>query len=136
MVLFMSENQSPQTTYSISDLSKEFDITTRSIRFYEDQGLLKPKRRGQTRIYGLKDRVRLKLILRGKRLGFSLAETRRLFELYDADKNSSSQLQTMLDLVEDKKSSLQQQMDDIKVVLMELNSAEQQCRAALDKQQG
>lgn len=131
MVFFMSENQSPQTTYSISDLSKEFDITTRSIRFYEDQGLLKPKRRGQTRIYGLKDRVRLKLILRGKRLGFSLAETRRLFELYDADKNSSSQLQTMLDLVEDKKSSLQQQMDDIKVVLMELNSAEQQCRTAL-----
>lgn len=131
MVFFMSENQSPQTTYSISDLSKEFDITTRSIRFYEDQGLLKPKRRGQTRIYGLKDRVRLKLILRGKRLGFSLAETRRLFELYDADKNSSSQLQTMLDLVEDKKSSLQQQMDDIKVVLMELNSAEQQCRSAL-----
>lgn len=135
MVLFMSENLSPQTTYSISDLSKEFDITTRSIRFYEDQGLLKPKRRGQTRIYGLKDRVRLKLILRGKRLGFSLAETRRLFELYDADKNSSSQLQTMLDLVEDKKTSLQQQMDDIKVVLMELNSAELQCRAALEKQQ-
>ena len=131
MVFFMSENQSPQTNYSISDLSKEFDITTRSIRFYEDQGLLKPKRRGQTRIYVLKDRVRLKLILRGKRLGFSLADTRRLFELYDADKNSSSQLQTMLDLVEDKKSSLQQQMDDIKVVLMELNSAEQQCRSAL-----
>ena len=131
MVFFMSENQSPQTTYSISDLSKEFDITTRSIRFYEDQGLLKPKRRGQTHIYGLKDRVRLKLILRGKRLGFSLAEPRRLFALYDADKNSSSQLQTMLDLVEDKKSSLQQQMDDIKVVLMELNSAEQQCRSAL-----
>ncbi|AQS37240.1 transcriptional regulator, MerR family [Shewanella psychrophila] len=135
MVFFMSENQSPQTTYSISDLSKEFDITTRSIRFYEDQGLLKPKRRGQTRIYGLKDRVRLKLILRGKRLGFSLAETRRLFELYDADKNSSSQLQTMLDLVEDKKTSLQQQMDDIKVVLMELNSAEQQCRTALALQE-
>ncbi len=135
MVLLMSENHAPQTTYSISELSKEFDITTRSIRFYEDQGLLKPKRRGQTRIYGLKDRVRLKLILRGKRLGFSLAETRRLFELYDADKNSSSQLQTMLDLVEEKKSALQQQMDDIKVVLMELNSAEQQCRAALEEQQ-
>ncbi|WP_394200422.1 MerR family DNA-binding transcriptional regulator [Shewanella waksmanii] len=131
----MSDNHAPQTTYSISELSKEFDITTRSIRFYEDQGLLKPKRRGQTRIYGLKDRVRLKLILRGKRLGFSLAETRRLFELYDADKNSSSQLQTMLDLVEEKKSALQQQMDDIKVVLMELNSAEQQCRAALEEQQ-
>ncbi|ACA87492.1 MULTISPECIES: MerR family transcriptional regulator [Shewanella] len=128
----MSDKQITQTTYSISDLSKEFDITTRSIRFYEDQGLLKPKRRGQTRIYNLKDRVRLKLILRGKRLGFSLAETRRLFELYDADKNSVSQLHTMLELVEEKKTSLQQQMDDIKVVLMELNSAEQQCRAALE----
>jgi len=127
----MSDKQITLTTYSISDLSKEFDITTRSIRFYEDQGLLKPKRRGQTRVYHLKDKVRLKLILRGKRLGFSLAETRRLFELYDADKNSISQLHTMLELVEDKKTSLQQQMDDIKVVLMELNSAEQQCRAAL-----
>ncbi|MEI6858355.1 MAG: MerR family DNA-binding transcriptional regulator [Shewanella sp.] len=131
----MIKNQSSQITYSISDLSKEFDITTRSIRFYEDQGLVKPTRRGQTRIYNLKDKVRLKLILRGKRLGFSLAETRRLFELYDTDKNSSSQLQTMLDLVEDKKSSLLQQMDDIKVVLMELNSAELQCRAALLRQE-
>ncbi len=130
----MTNKLSPKTSYSISDLSKEFDITTRSIRFYEDQGLLKPKRRGQTRIYGLKDRVRLKLILRGKRLGFSLAETRRLFELYDADKNSSNQLHTMLELVEEKKIALQQQMDDIKVVLMELNSAEQLCREALTEQ--
>ena len=129
----MNTNQPLQTTYSISDLSKEFDITTRSIRFYEDQGLLKPKRRGQTRIYSLKDRVRLKLILRGKRLGFSLAETRRLFEMYDADKTSTTQLNTMLELIEEKKTSLQQQMDDIKVVLMELNSAEQQCLAALDE---
>ncbi|WP_144213853.1 MerR family transcriptional regulator [Shewanella donghaensis] len=129
----MSASLNPQSTYSISDLSKEFDITTRSIRFYEDQGLIKPKRRGQTRIYSLKDRVRLKLILRGKRLGFSLAETRRLFELYDADKSSTSQLHTMLELVEDKKASLQQQMDDIKVVLMELNSAEQQCKSALEE---
>ncbi len=129
----MSATPTSQTTYSISDLSKEFDITTRSIRFYEDQGLLKPKRRGQTRIYSLKDRVRLKLILRGKRLGFSLAETRRLFELYDADKSSTTQLNTMLALVEEKKSALQQQMDDIKVVLMELTSAEQQCRIALEE---
>ncbi|WP_372871648.1 MerR family DNA-binding transcriptional regulator [Shewanella sp.] len=131
----MSANSNAQTSYSISDLSKEFDITTRSIRFYEDQGLLKPKRRGQTRIYSLKDRVRLKLILRGKRLGFSLAETRRLFELYDADKSSVTQLNTMLALIEEKKASLQQQMDDIKVVLMELTSAEAQCRTALDGQQ-
>ncbi|MDG2391981.1 MAG: MerR family DNA-binding transcriptional regulator, partial [Thalassotalea sp.] len=73
-------------TFSIGDLSREFDITTRSIRFYEDQGLISPARKGQTRIYNRRDRVRLKLILRGKRLGFSLAETGRLFELYDADK--------------------------------------------------
>ncbi|QIR14066.1 MerR family transcriptional regulator [Shewanella aestuarii] len=129
----MNAPLSQQSTYSISDLSKEFDITTRSIRFYEDQGLIKPKRRGQTRIYSLKDRVRLKLILRGKRLGFSLSETRRLFELYDADKSSTAQLNTMLELVNEKKAALQQQMDDIKVVLMELNSAEQQCKSALDK---
>src|SRR5690554_8102312 len=70
-------------TYSISELASEFDVTTRSIRFYEDQGLLHPTRRGQTRIYSSKDRVRLKLILRGKRLGFSLAETRELFDLWD-----------------------------------------------------
>ncbi|WP_133406553.1 MerR family transcriptional regulator [Parashewanella tropica] len=127
----MTIKSNSPTSYSISDLSKEFDITTRSIRFYEDQGLLKPSRRGQTRIYSLKDKVRLKLILRGKRLGFSLAETRRLFELYDADKTSTSQLDTMLTLIADKKAALQQQMDDIQVVLMELSSAEQQCRDAL-----
>ncbi|MCL5426693.1 MAG: MerR family transcriptional regulator, partial [Gammaproteobacteria bacterium] len=68
-------------TFSIGELAKEFDITTRSIRFYEDQGLIAPERQGQTRIYNGRDKVRLKLILRGKRLGFTLAETRRLFEL-------------------------------------------------------
>ncbi|WP_028117875.1 MerR family transcriptional regulator [Ferrimonas senticii] len=120
-----------ETTYSISELSKEFDITTRAIRFYEDQGLLKPKRRGQTRIYNLQDRVRLKLILRGKRLGFSLAETGRLFDLYDADRSSRTQLHTMLELVSEKKADLQQQMDDIRVIMMELNSAETQCLDAL-----
>jgi len=84
-------NQAKAITYSIGDLSKEFDITTRSIRFYEDQGLLKPTRKGQTRIYKQRDRVRLRLILRGKRLGFSLAETGRIFELYDHDRTSATQ---------------------------------------------
>ena len=118
-------------TYSISELAKEFDITTRSIRFYEDQGLLSPTRAGQTRIYSKRDRVRLKLILRGKRLGFSLSETGQLFELYDADKSSVTQLNTMLKLIEHKKSELQQQMDDIKVVLMELVTVEKRCRDTL-----
>ena len=86
-------------TFSIGELAREFDITTRSIRFYEDQGLILPTRKGQTRIYNQRDRVRLKLILRGKRLGFSLAETGRLFELYDADKSSATQLNTIMDLI-------------------------------------
>ena len=117
-------------TFSIGDLSREFDITTRSIRFYEDQGLLVPTRKGQTRIYNRRDRVRLKLILRGKRLGFSLAETGRLFELYDTDKTSSSQLDTIKELISTKKTALLQQLDDIKVVLMELNTLEQRCEMA------
>ncbi|WP_105199020.1 MULTISPECIES: MerR family transcriptional regulator [unclassified Pseudoalteromonas] len=126
-----SPNEQMEQTFSISDLAKEFDITTRSIRFYEDQGLIMPRRNGQTRIYSKRDKVRLKLILRGKRLGFSLAETGRLFELYDADKSSAKQLVTMLDLIEEKKAHLIQQMDDIKVVLMELVTAEKRCRETL-----
>lgn len=122
-----------EKTYSISELAKEFDITTRSIRFYEDQGLLSPTRAGQTRIYSKRDRVRLKLILRGKRLGFSLSETGQLFELYDADKSSVTQLNTMLKLIEHKKSELQQQLDDIKVVLMELVTVEKRCRDTLNE---
>ena len=111
-------------TYSIGELAKQFDITTRSIRFYEDEGLLSPKRQGQQRIYTNKDRVRLKLILRGKRLGFSLAETRRLFELYDADNSSAAQLQKVLELISEKKVSLKQQMEDINVLLTELSGLE------------
>ena len=117
--------------YSISELSKKFDITTRSIRFYEDQGLLTPTRKGQTRIYSQSDKVRLKLILRGKRLGFSLGETGRLFELYDADKSSAKQLTIMMELIEEKKSDLKQKLDDINTLLMELNDIEKNCQEIL-----
>ena len=117
-----------QIKYSISDLSKEFDITTRSIRFYEDQGLIAPTRNGQTRVYTQRDKVRLKLILRGKRLGFSLAETGRLFELYDVDKSSITQLSSMLNLINDKKNNLKQQLEDINTVLIELNDLEDSCQ--------
>lgn len=120
-----------QTTYSIGDLAREFDITTRSIRFYEDQGLLAPARQGQTRLYTNKDRVRLKLILRGKRLGFSLAETKRLFDLYDLENSSARQLYTILELIADKRLSLQQQLEDIKVLLVELSNLEERCRDEL-----
>ena len=125
--LELNMNKATQVTYSIGDLAKEFDITTRSIRFYEDQGLITPTRKGQTRIYNQRDRVRLKLILRGKRLGFSLAETGRLFELYDADKSSASQLETIMNLIAQKKSDLNQQLEDIKAVLLELNDLEDNC---------
>ena len=121
-------------TFSIGELAREFDITTRSIRFYEDQGLLSPARQGQTRVYAIKDKVRLKLILRGKRLGFTLAETRRLFELYDRDQSSENQLKTMLQLIDEKKLSLEQQLEDISVLLHELKTVEQRCRAELHQQ--
>jgi|TARA_R100001377_G_scaffold30117_1_gene16466 DNA-binding transcriptional MerR regulator len=120
-----------QAKYSISDLSKEFDITTRSIRFYEDQGLIFPARKGQTRIYNQRDKVRLKLILRGKRLGFSLAETGRLFELYDVDKTSATQLNTIMTLINDKKNDLKQQLEDINAILIELDDLEDNCKTTL-----
>lgn len=126
-------NKDEGRRFSISELAREFDITTRSIRFYEDLGLLNPAREGQTRIYSKQDRVRLKLTLRGKRLGFSLAEIRELFDLYDADKSSRTQLQTMLGLVEEKRETLQQQMEDIRMVLLELDAAEQRCQQALSQ---
>lgn len=119
-------------TYSIGELANEFDVTTRSIRFYEDQDLLHPTRRGQTRIYSSKDRVRLKLILRGKRLGFSLAETKELFDLWDETlSGSEKQLQLMLKTISTKRAGLEQQLKDIAMLQLELDSAETRCREAL-----
>ena len=129
----VNDETSNFVTYSIGELAKEFDITTRSIRFYEDQGLISPTRKGQTRIYNQRDKVRLKLILRGKRLGFSLAETGRLFELYDADNSSATQLKTIMGLIEQKRNDLTQQLDDINAVMVELNGLEENCKETLAK---
>ncbi|MFO7909119.1 MAG: MerR family DNA-binding transcriptional regulator [Halomonas sp.] len=121
-------------TYTISELASEFDVTTRSIRFYEDQELLHPSRRGQTRVYSSKDRVRLKLTLRGKRLGFSLAEIRELFELWDETRSGSEkQLHLMLSKISERRAALEQQMKDITMVQLELESAEIRCRQALEE---
>ncbi|QXO16057.1 MULTISPECIES: MerR family transcriptional regulator [Vibrio] len=117
-------------TFKISELAKEFDITTRSIRFYEDMGLIQPERKGTVRIYQRRDKIRLKLILRGKRLGFSLAEIRELFELYDAHQGET-QLVKMLNIIEDKKAVLQRQLDDIGAVMGELEAARKRCEQAL-----
>lgn len=119
----------------LSELAKEFDITTRSIRFYEDLGLLTPERKGNTRIYNGRDRIRLKLILRGKRLGFSLADIKELFELYDTDQ-STEQLNYMIRLIEEKKAALQQQANDIQAVMMELNAAQLRCQNTLRSMKG
>jgi len=122
-----------ETTYSIGELSREFDITPRSIRFYEEQELLSPKRTGQNRIYDNKDRVRLKLILRGKRLGFSLAEIKTLFEMYDSNPNSAVQLGTMLEMTKQKRAVLTQQLEDIQMLMNELDEVEARCREELEE---
>ncbi|NRF14716.1 MerR family DNA-binding transcriptional regulator [Vibrio coralliilyticus] len=119
-------------TYKISELAKEFDITTRSIRFYEDMGLIQPERKGSMRIYQRRDRVRLKLILRGKRLGFSLAEIRDLLELYDTNQ-IDTQLIKMLKIIDDKEAVLKRQLEDITIVLDDLNTARQRCEEALQR---
>lgn len=115
------------TTYTISDLAREFKLTTRAIRFYEDQGLLNPQREGRKRIYTKRDRTRLKLILRGKRLGFTLSETRELFDLYDTARGEERQLRHFLKILADRRTLLEQQQKDIEAVLHEINSAEAEC---------
>jgi DNA-binding transcriptional MerR regulator len=124
-----------QSTISIGELAKMFDVTTRAIRFYEEQGLLHPLRDGTQRIYYSKDTVRLKLILRGKRLGFSLAEIKRLFSLYDTNPNSTEQLETMLSLTQQKREGLLQQLHDVQMLLAELDEVEARCAEELTELQ-
>ena len=119
------------TVYSIGDLSREFGVTTRTIRFYEDQGLLSPAREGQSRIYQPRDRVRLKLILRGKRLGFSLKEIKNLIELYDAPEGEGAQLRSFIDKIRARRGELLAQRNDIEQVLDELDTLEQRCSELL-----
>ncbi|ENO97632.1 MerR family transcriptional regulator [Thauera phenylacetica] len=116
------------TTYTISDLAKEFDITTRAIRYYEDQGLITPARRGSRRIYTRRDRVRLGLILRGKRLGFSLQDSRELFDLYDNTPGKHAQMAHFMDLLGARRAMLQRQMEDIQAILKEIDAAENEAR--------
>jgi DNA-binding transcriptional MerR regulator len=123
----------PSPTYSISDLARELDITTRAIRFYEEQGLLSPERRGLERIYHAKDLVTLKLILRGKRIGFSLAECRELIELYDPASGNRRQLETFMQKIAARRDQLEQQLLDIRQMQLELDTAEERCRFALNE---
>jgi DNA-binding transcriptional MerR regulator len=119
------------TTFTISELAREFGVTTRTIRFYEDEGLLSPTREGTNRIFSQRDRVRLKLALRGKRLGFSIAEIRELFELYDISRDEHKQLQEFLARLERRRTHLEQQREDIEVMLREIDFFANQCRRLL-----
>jgi len=124
------------TTYTISELAREFGVTTRTIRFYEDQGLLNPAREGTNRIFSSRDKVRLKLALRGKRLGFSLADIRELFELYDVSRDERKQLEEFLSRLDRRRAHLEQQREDIEVMLTEIDFFANQCRRLLKDKPG
>ena len=117
--------------FSISDLAREFDGTPRAIRFYEDQGLLAPRRDGQRRIYTPRDRTRLKLTLRGKRLGLSLSEIRELIDMYEPGRDARPQLERFLAVLESHKASLLQQRSDIEAQLTELQTFEKRVKKQL-----
>ena len=122
----------PDQTYTISELAREFGLTTRAIRFYEDHGLIAPTREGRNRVYGNRDRVRLKLTLRGKRLGLSLSEIRELIDMYDAAKDEHAQVERLQVFLHKRRSILEQQREDIEAVLGEIAALEDQCREFLE----
>lgn len=117
--------------FTISDLAREFDVTTRTIRYYEESGMLAPLRAGQTRLYNDADRVKLKLILRGKRLGFSLSESRELIEMYDPDSDNHHQINALLRKIQKRRELLEAQLHDIRLMQEELDEAESKCLEAL-----
>lgn len=124
------------TTYTISDLAREFDLTTRAMRFYEDMGLLRPERSGpggRSRIYGPSDRTRLKLTLRAKRMGLSLAEARELIDMYDSPRDTGPQLKKFLAILTQHRRQLEEQMADLQDNLEEVRAHEREARALLAK---
>jgi DNA-binding transcriptional MerR regulator len=123
-------------TFTITDLAREFDITPRAIRFYEDQGLLAPTRAGtggRQRVYTQRDRTRLKLTLRGKRLGLSLSEVRDLVDMYESPSDTAAQLQRFLQVLAGHRSMLERQLEDLQVTLGEIAAHETRCRTLLER---
>lgn len=118
-------------TWTISDLSKEFDITPRTIRFYEDHGILNPAREGNKRIYVSRDRTRLKLALRGKRMGFTLAAIRELVDMYEGPRDTVPQLKHYLSVLQEQRANLEQQRMDLEETLTEIVQQQKQCEALL-----
>ena len=124
-------DRAPGVEFSIRELAQEFDVTPRAIRFYEDQGLLAPRRDGQRRIYTARDRTRLKLTLRGKRLGLTLSEIRELIDMYEPGRDERAQLERFLSVLESHKAGLLQQRADIEAQLAELAAFEKRVRKQL-----
>jgi DNA-binding transcriptional MerR regulator len=120
-------------TWSITELAEEHGVTLRTIRFYEDRGLIAPERRGQQRIFHARDRVRLGLILRGRRLGFSLREIATIVDMYDAEPGETGQLRYLLEQIEHRRKALEQRRHDIDATLHELDEVEARCRADLER---
>lgn len=122
-----------EPTYTIAELAREFELTPRAIRHYEDQGLISPARAGVQRVYTKRDRTRLKLTLRGKRLGLSLAEIRELIDMYDTAPEAT-QLSRLIEVLAERRARLEQQREDIEAVLAEIDTLEQLCQGELEKQ--
>lgn len=121
-------------TYTITELAREFDITPRAIRFYEDQGLLSPAREGaggRTRVYSARERTRLKLTLRGKRLGLSLQEIKELVDMYESPKDTAAQLKRFQAVLAQHRETLERQREDIEVTLAEIAAHEEECQRLL-----
>ena len=119
------------STFAISDLAREFGITPRTIRFWEDQGILAPEREGNKRVFTRRDRARLKMALRGKRLGLSLAEIKDLIGMYNSTEDETPQLLECLRVMEKRRAALQQQREDIEAMLAEIDQFEAQCQQEL-----
>ncbi|NKB34404.1 MAG: MerR family transcriptional regulator [Pseudomonadales bacterium] len=121
------------TVYSISELAQEFKVTPRTIRFYEEKGLLSPGRKGSVRVFSSADRIRLKLILRGKLIGFSLDESRDIIDLYEPETTNNRQLESLLDKISEKQLQLEQQKKEINTMLKDLKKTEAICLSALSQ---
>ena len=118
-------------TFTIGELAREFDLTTRAIRFYEDSGLLSPQRSGRNRVYTQRDRTRLKLTLRGKRLGLTLAEVKELVDMYESPRDTLPQLKKFLVVLAVHREQLEQQMADLDITLDEVRVHEKEARRLL-----
>jgi DNA-binding transcriptional MerR regulator len=124
------------TTFTISDLAREFDLTTRAMRFYEDLGLLQPQRSGpggRSRIYSQRDRTRLKLTLRAKRLGLSLTEAKDIIDMYDSPRDTGPQMRKFLDVLAAHRQQVEDQMADLQANLDEIKAHQREVRALLAK---